>query len=185
MSLSTCGSGLTEEGVGSGKLSMSSGKLSTREAASGKFAASGKLSTDEGNRDSTAEGNGGTPRLTVVEVPKRKILQGRYQYEMGEVLGRGSYAKVRMCTAFEVDATFAVKIFKVSLLKRRRIWDNQGGQFKTAFDDVRIRDLSHGATPSRIVSSAMPHTSSLASDVRSRAVFGGFRHGRCCARLPS
>ena len=73
---------------------------------------------------------------------RRKVLQGtEYQYEMRELLGRGSYAKVKLCRALETDATFAVKIFKVSLLKRRRMWDSQVVGFKTAFDDV-LREIA-------------------------------------------
>lgn len=79
----------------------------------------------------------------------RKVLSGtQYQYELGQVLGKGSYAKVKVCVTIETEETFAVKIFKVSLLKRRRIWDSQDHGFKTAFDDVLreiaiMRRLSH------------------------------------------
>ena len=39
------------------------------------------------------------------------------------------------------ELTFAVKIFKVSLLKRRRMWDSQVSGYKTAFDDV-LREIA-------------------------------------------
>jgi len=75
-------------------------------------------------------------------VKKRKVLQGTsHQYELGVVLGKGSYAKVKVCRVVETEATFAVKIFKVSLLKRRRIWDSLEAGFKTAFDDV-VREIA-------------------------------------------
>ena len=73
-----------------------------------------------------------------VEKKAKKILPGSaYMYEIGEKLGEGSYAKVKLCRAVDQDLTFAVKIFKVSLLKRRRLWDSEVSGFKTAFDDVR------------------------------------------------
>ena len=70
---------------------------------------------------------------------KRKVLQGtKYQYELGRKLGQGGYAKVKYATTIEPpEDAYAVKIFKVSLLKRRRIWDAQQAGFKTAFDDVQ------------------------------------------------
>ena len=72
----------------------------------------------------------------------RKVLQGnQFQYELGQVLGKGSYAKVKVCRTIEMETTFAVKIFKISLLKRRRMWDSQVNSFKTAFDDV-IREIA-------------------------------------------
>ena len=75
------------------------------------------------------------------EKPK-KILPGTsYQYELGEKLGKGAYAKVKKCKTVETEEVFAVKIFKVSLLKRRRMWDSQVSGFKTAFDDV-IREIA-------------------------------------------
>jgi len=73
-----------------------------------------------------------------------KHLQGqKYLYRLGGTLGKGSYAKVKECEAVDIpeELKFAVKIFKVSLLKRRRLWDSQVSGFKTAFDDV-IREIA-------------------------------------------
>jgi len=80
----------------------------------------------------------GDGEKSCVEKKAKKILPGSaYMYELGEKLGEGSYAKVKLCRAVDQDLTFAVKIFKVSLLKRRRLWDSEVSGFKTAFDDVR------------------------------------------------
>ena len=72
-----------------------------------------------------------------------KHLQGqKYLYRLGKTLGKGSYAKVKECEAVdEVDRQFAVKIFKVSLLKKWRMWDSEVSGYKTAFDDV-IREIA-------------------------------------------
>jgi 1D-myo-inositol-triphosphate 3-kinase len=76
------------------------------------------------------------------EAKPKKVLHGNeYQYELEQTLGKGSYAKVKLCRTIETEATFAVKIFKVSLLKRRRMWDAQQAGFKTAFDDV-LREIA-------------------------------------------
>ena len=75
------------------------------------------------------------------EKPKKVIPGTEYQYEMGEKLGKGAYAKVKKCVTVETGEIFAVKIFKVSLLKKRRMWDSQVAGFKTAFDDV-IREIA-------------------------------------------
>jgi len=74
-----------------------------------------------------------------------KHLQGqKFLYRLGDTLGKGSYAKVKDCVALDTpegELKFAVKIFKVSLLKRRKMWDAQVSGFKTAFDDV-IREIA-------------------------------------------
>jgi len=69
--------------------------------------------------------------------PKKYIKQ----YELGETLGKGSYAKVKLCINTDNGSTFAVKIFNKSLLKRRKLWDSTIGTFKTAFDDV-MREIA-------------------------------------------
>ena len=90
----------------------------------------GKDADGEAGGDSDKEGG---------KEGKRKVLQGtKYQYELGRKLGQGGYAKVKYATTIEPpEDAYAVKIFKVSLLKRRRIWDAQQAGFKTAFDDVQ------------------------------------------------
>ena len=76
-----------------------------------------------------------TTDLQGKELKQKKVLQGTdYQYELGDKLGKGSYATVRLGqTVEEPVQTFAIKIFKVGLLKRRRMWDSQVAGFKTAF----------------------------------------------------
>lgn len=59
---------------------------------------------------------------------KRRINQ----YELGEVLGRGTYGKVRLCTDLNTAQVYAVKILRKSLLKRKRI-----GQFGNALQGVQ------------------------------------------------
>lgn len=54
------------------------------------------------------------------------------QYSLGEVLGRGSYGKVRRCTDRNTGVDYAVKILKKSLLKRKRV-----GQFGNALQGVQ------------------------------------------------
>jgi len=76
--------------------------------------------------------------------PKKYIKQ----YEMGMTLGKGSYAKVKVCINTDNGQTLAVKIFNKSLLKKRKMWDSTQGTFKTALDDVFMeiaimKKLSH------------------------------------------
>ena len=50
------------------------------------------------------------------------------QYELGRTLGKGSYAKVKLCYDIEqAREEFAMKIFNTSLLKRRRTWSVERG----------------------------------------------------------
>jgi len=66
------------------------------------------------------------------EKPKKYIKQ----YEIGVKLGAGAYAKVKMCVDMDTGTSFAIKIFKKSLLKRRQ------SRFQgTAFDDV-LREIA-------------------------------------------
>jgi len=74
---------------------------------------------------------------SVSEAPKKYIKQ----YELGRTLGKGSYAKVKMCTDLTNGKVYAIKVFNKSLLKRRRLWDSEGNRFKTAFDDV-LREIA-------------------------------------------
>ena len=63
------------------------------------------------------------------------------QYELGRTLGKGSYAKVKLCYDIEqAREEFAMKIFNTSLLKRRRTWSSSEG-YTTAFDDV-LREIA-------------------------------------------
>ena len=63
------------------------------------------------------------------------------QYELGSTLGKGSYAKVKLCYDTEANREkFAIKIFNKSLLKRRRTWDSTSG-YRSAFDDV-LREIA-------------------------------------------
>jgi len=71
------------------------------------------------------------------EAPKKYIRQ----YELGPTLGKGSYAKVKMCKDLTDGKTYAIKIFNKSLLKRRRKWDSEASRFQTAFDDV-LREIA-------------------------------------------
>ena len=61
------------------------------------------------------------------EKPKKYIKQ----YEMGDILGRGSYAKVKKCRDVDTNAEYAIKIFKKSLLKK-----NKSRYSGTQLDDV-------------------------------------------------
>lgn len=64
--------------------------------------------------------------------PKKYIKQ----YEISKALGKGAYAKVKLCIDTDTGQTYAIKIFKKSLLKRKQ------SRFKgTAFDDV-LREIA-------------------------------------------
>jgi len=66
------------------------------------------------------------------EKPKKYIKQ----YEISKALGKGAYAKVKLCIDTDTGQTYAIKIFKKSLLKRKQ------SRFKgTAFDDV-LREIA-------------------------------------------
>ena len=136
---------LTGESAASASTQMSTGGSVASEASVGNSdaAASAAPTADATSseprgvtrRDSAPDAAGGKDG-------KRKVLQGtQFQYELGVVLGKGSYAKVKLCKTIESEETFAVKIFKVSLLKRRRMWDSEQGGFRTAFDDV-LREIA-------------------------------------------
>jgi len=72
------------------------------------------------------------------EKPKKYITQ----YELGRTLGKGSYAKVKICFDTEDEKRpYAIKIFNKSLLKRRRMWSSAEKSYKTAFDDV-LREIA-------------------------------------------
>lgn len=73
------------------------------------------------------------------EKPKKYIKQ----YELGHTLGKGSYAKVKICYDTEEHnrVPYAIKIFNKSLLKRRRMWSSAEKSYKTAFDDV-LREIA-------------------------------------------
>eukprot|EP00742_Colponemidia_sp_Colp-10_P007941 GILJ01008568.1.p1 GENE.GILJ01008568.1~~GILJ01008568.1.p1 ORF type:complete len:556 (+),score=63.20 GILJ01008568.1:154-1821(+) len=65
------------------------------------------------------------------------------QYVLRQLLGRGSYGKVRMCEDKHTGDKFAVKIINKALLKRKRI-----GRMGTALDNVRkeiaiMKKLTH------------------------------------------
>ena len=90
---------------------------------------------DHIERQSTFDGSG------KAEKPKKVVPGTEFQYVLEEKLGAGAYAKVKKAVTVETGEVFAVKIFKVSLLKRRRMWDSQVSGFKTAFDDV-IREIA-------------------------------------------
>lgn len=101
-----------------------------------------------------ASGKGGKKGYTLerrmTHNPDGEETQKKYikQYELGKTLGKGSYAKVKLCTDSDTGERWAMKIFNKSLLKRRRMWDSRVSQFKTAFDDVLheiaiMRKLDH------------------------------------------
>ena len=56
-----------------------------------------------------------------------------HEYELGNVLGTGAYATVRVCKDPVNGTVFAVKVFKKSFLKRRRF---SSGEWKTNLDGV-------------------------------------------------
>ena len=72
--------------------------------------------------------------------PKKVLHSATKQYELGMKLGAGAYAKVKLATDEERNE-YAVKIFKSSVLKKRKMWDAQASGFKTAFDDV-LREIA-------------------------------------------
>jgi len=78
-----------------------------------------------------------SPHHVSEAAPKKYIKQ----YELGQTLGKGSYAKVKICVDIMTGQTHAIKIFNKSLLKRRRMWDAEASRFKTAFDDV-VREIA-------------------------------------------
>jgi len=131
------------------------GSASGAEASDSVFrSASLGLGTEESNRDiiSTLERGpsgdglgeetpGGGKGRQASQMPGEKPKKYIKQYEMGVTLGKGSYAKVKMCINTDNGKTFAVKVFNKSLLKRRKIWDGSQGGFKTAFDDV-MREIA-------------------------------------------
>ena len=49
--------------------------------------------------------------------------------------------QVKICVDLTNGQNYAMKVFNKSLLKRRRMWDSEGGSFKTAFDDV-LREIA-------------------------------------------
>jgi len=91
----------------------------------------------------TLGGELGLPEKKTKKGKPAKYIQGEnFLYRIGDTLGKGSYAKVKECDVVDDlrPQRFAVKIFKVSLLKRRKMWDSQEAGFKTAFDDV-LREI--------------------------------------------
>ena len=51
--------------------------------------------------------------------------------QLGDTLGKGSYAKVKVCRTIEDNQVFAIKIFKTSILKKRKKWDSATNAFTT------------------------------------------------------
>ena len=74
-----------------------------------------------------------SPVSTKFEEGGKKYIK---QYEMGDILGRGSYAKVKKCRDVDTNAEYAIKIFKKSLLKK-----NKSRYSGTQLDDV-LREIA-------------------------------------------
>ncbi|KAJ1625405.1 kinase-like domain-containing protein [Pavlovales sp. CCMP2436] len=76
-----------------------------------------------------SDGKPGKPRKTV------------HQYELHEVLGRGSYGKVKRAVDTRTGSEFAVKILKKSFLKRQRRFDAHTGVYSTGYEDL-LREVA-------------------------------------------
>ena len=116
-------------------------KKPTRDASSASSASSGYPPSVQGQsskmQSSTAslltELSLQSPVSTKFEEGGKKYIK---QYEMGDILGRGSYAKVKKCRDVDTNAEYAIKIFKKSLLKK-----NKSRYSGTQLDDV-LREIA-------------------------------------------
>ncbi|KAG8464760.1 hypothetical protein KFE25_010128 [Diacronema lutheri] len=75
----------------------------------------------------------------------RKVV---HHYELGELLGRGTYGKVKRAVDTRTGTEYAVKIVKKSFLKRQRRFDANSGEYASAYEDVLrevaiLKKLSH------------------------------------------
>lgn len=75
----------------------------------------------------------------------RKVV---HHYELCEVLGRGTYGKVKRAVDTRTGTEYALKVVKKSFLKRQRRFDESRGAYGNAYEDVLrevaiLKKLSH------------------------------------------